>query len=156
MRIESLLWGIEVGTWNKAYCFVYITCTMGSVGEYFGDSQQADRGIHVCRGGGGEVRGETMPKVRAPFICTLWVPNHLSFHSQLGPPLSIVSQDNGYSPLLSYSFSLCRADIGLLASGGGRAEVNPNHSTAKNYGVLHLLVTWNQRWYFARKVTRCQ
>jgi hypothetical protein len=31
-------------------------CTMGSVGEYFGDSQQADRGIHVCRGG--EVRGE--------------------------------------------------------------------------------------------------
>ncbi len=43
--------GMEDGTWNKAYCFVFITCTMGSVGVYIGDSQQADRGIHVCRGG---------------------------------------------------------------------------------------------------------
>ena len=24
--------GMEDGTWNKALCFVYITCTMGSVG----------------------------------------------------------------------------------------------------------------------------
>jgi hypothetical protein len=44
---------MEDGTWNKAYCFVCITCTMGSVGEYFGDSQQADREFHVCRGGEG-------------------------------------------------------------------------------------------------------
>jgi hypothetical protein len=49
---------MEDGTWNKAYCFVYITCTMGSVGGR-GDSLQADRRFHVCRGGGG--RGETMP-----------------------------------------------------------------------------------------------
>jgi hypothetical protein len=28
---------------------------------------------------------------RTPFICTLWVPIHLSFNSQQGPPLSIVS-----------------------------------------------------------------
>jgi hypothetical protein len=50
---------MEDGTWNKAYCIVYITCTMGSVGEYFGDSQQADRGIHVYRGR--RCRGEIMP-----------------------------------------------------------------------------------------------
>jgi hypothetical protein len=25
---------MEDGTWNKAYCFVFITCTMGSVGGY--------------------------------------------------------------------------------------------------------------------------
>jgi hypothetical protein len=25
---------MEDGTWNKAYCFVFITCTMGSVGVY--------------------------------------------------------------------------------------------------------------------------
>ena len=24
--------GMEDGTWNKALCFVYITCTIGSVG----------------------------------------------------------------------------------------------------------------------------
>jgi hypothetical protein len=52
--------GMEDGTWNKAYCFVYITCTLGSVCEYFGDSQQAVRGIHIC-GGEWKVRGETMP-----------------------------------------------------------------------------------------------
>ena len=27
---------MEDGTWNKAYCFVFITCTMGSVGGYRG------------------------------------------------------------------------------------------------------------------------
>ena len=27
---------MEDGTWNKAYCFVFITCTMGSVGVYRG------------------------------------------------------------------------------------------------------------------------
>jgi hypothetical protein len=51
---------MEDGTWNKAYCFVNITCTMGSVGVYLGGSQQADRGIHVCRGGrcGGNRAGQ--------------------------------------------------------------------------------------------------
>jgi hypothetical protein len=28
--------GMEDGTWSKAYCFVFITCTMGSVGVYRG------------------------------------------------------------------------------------------------------------------------
>jgi hypothetical protein len=42
---------MDDGTWSKAYCFVFITCTMGSVGVYIGGSQQADRWIHVCRGG---------------------------------------------------------------------------------------------------------
>jgi len=36
MRIESLGGEMEDGTWNKAYCFVFITCTMGSVGVYRG------------------------------------------------------------------------------------------------------------------------
>ena len=36
MRIESQVGGLEDGTWNKAYCFVFITCTMGSVGVYRG------------------------------------------------------------------------------------------------------------------------
>jgi hypothetical protein len=43
---------MEDGTWNKAYCFVYITCTMGSVGGINWGSLQADRRFHVCRGGG--------------------------------------------------------------------------------------------------------
>ncbi len=40
MRIESLGGGMEDGTWNKAYCFVFITCTMGSVG-WFGQGHNS-------------------------------------------------------------------------------------------------------------------
>ncbi len=50
---------MEDGTWNKAYCFVFITCTMGSVGEYKGvvNRQTGD----PCLQGG----GETMPARQA-------------------------------------------------------------------------------------------
>jgi hypothetical protein len=27
--------GMEDGTWNKAYCFVFITCTMGSAANHY-------------------------------------------------------------------------------------------------------------------------
>ena len=49
---------MEDGTWNKAYCFVFITCTMGSVGGYRGvvNRQTGDPCLQ-----GGKVRGETMP-----------------------------------------------------------------------------------------------
>jgi hypothetical protein len=49
---------MEDGTWNKAYCFVYITCTMGSVGGYLGivNRQTGDPCLQ-----GGEGAGETMP-----------------------------------------------------------------------------------------------
>ncbi len=106
MRIESLLWGIEVGTWNKAYCFVYITCTMGSVGEYFGDSQQADRGIHVCRGGGGGAGGNHAES-KGPFHLYSLSPQSPQFPQSAGAtPLYSLSGQWLLTPSLLLFFSL--------------------------------------------------
>jgi hypothetical protein len=50
---------------------------------------------------------------RIPFICTLWVPIHLSFNSQQGPPFSI---------LFGYDFFLLISIMIILFK-------NPNHNS---------------------------
>ncbi len=43
---------MEDGTWNKALCFVYIACTMGSVGGIYGIVNRQTGGSMSAEGGG--------------------------------------------------------------------------------------------------------
>ncbi len=51
---------MEDGTWNKAYCFVFITCTMGSVGGYRGvvNRQTGDPCLQGGESAGGNHAGQ--------------------------------------------------------------------------------------------------
>ncbi len=61
-------------------------------------------------------RAQVTSQGRTPFLCTLWVPIHLSFNSQKGPPLSSLS---GSSYILFLPFAHETSSKWFFSPGGG-------------------------------------